>query len=73
VSRRVPGLIIPGSMRIKTVITEYAVITVACGNCGHEQEKFADAKVPWCDRCGRQMAIQRGEDTENVVPLRRRA
>jgi ribosomal protein S27E len=70
-SHRVPGLIVPGTMRIKTVVTEYAVVTVACGDCGHEQEVTADAKMPWCRRCGRQMVIQRGEGAENVVPLRR--
>jgi hypothetical protein len=70
VSARVVGTIVPGTMRIKTIVTEYACIDVLCANCGHQQEVTADAKMPWCRRCRRQMVILRGEGAENVVPLR---
>jgi hypothetical protein len=71
VSKRVMGTIVPGSLRVQ--VTEYELVTVECGNCGHRQDTFPDSKMPWCRGCRRQMVLRHAAEVENVVPLRRRA
>lgn len=66
-------LIVPGSVRRVVIHEEYALVTVRCGRCGHEQEARAESKTTRCTACGRTCRLPVAPVGENVIPLRKSA